>query len=186
MYCYVPLVALADCGNRVTHSEMFGGPHQGIFISGNEHLVEGCFLHDLVEAASDSGVIYMGRDWTYRGSVIHNNTFERINTVDPGDDVSAVYLDDMVSGFTITDNTFVNISRALLLGGGRDNVFAGNTIYGVDGADAVSFDDRGLHWEDGACTAPHGELVLFLSRVPYNTVSSMDREVPTSAVHSPG
>lgn len=36
---------------------------------------------------------------------------------------SAVYLDDMISGFTVTGNSFVNVSRALLLGGGRDNVF---------------------------------------------------------------
>jgi hypothetical protein len=36
---------------------------------------------------------------------------------------SAVYLDDMISGFTVTGNSFVNDSRALLLGGGRDNVF---------------------------------------------------------------
>ena len=84
---------------------MFGGPHQGIFMSGNDHRVVGSLLHDLVEAASDSGVLYTGRDWSYQGSLIANNTFLRINTADPGDDVSAVYLDDMVSGFVITGNT---------------------------------------------------------------------------------
>jgi len=170
MYCYVPSVALADCGNSIVDSEMFGGPHQGIFVSGNDHRVVGSVLHDLVEAASDSGVLYTGRDWTYQGTVIANNTFDRINTADPGDDVSAVYLDDMVSGFTITGNSFNNVSRALLLGGGRSNTFAANTINGVDGTDAaVHFDDRGLGWDAGACDAPTAEMVEFLSRVPYNT-----------------
>ena len=99
-----------------------------------------------------------------------NNTFLRINTADPGDDVSAVYLDDMISGFTITGNTFVNVSRALLLGGGRSNIFANNSITGVDGGDgAVHFDDRGLGWDNDACKQPGGEMVGFLARVPYNT-----------------
>jgi len=168
LYCYVPMVALADCGNQILDSELFGGPHQGIFMSGNLHNVSGSILHDLVEAASDSGVIYTGRDWTYQGSVIANNVFHRINTADPGDDVSAVYLDDCVSGYTITGNTFVNISRALLLGGGRDNVFENNTVSFVDGSWAVSFDDRGEGWANGMCK---GELTNFLNRVPYNTSS---------------
>jgi len=179
MYCYVPMVALADCGNAIRDSELYGGPHQGTFVSGNDHAITGSLLHDLVEAASDSGVVYMGRDWTYQGTVISNNTFLRINTADPGDDVSAVYLDDMISGFTVTNNTFVNVSRALLLGGGRSNVFAFNSISYVDGTDgAVHFDDRGLGWDASACTAPDGEMVRFLARVPYNTSAAWAAAYP--------
>ena len=180
MYCYVPMVALADCGNAVIGSEMFGGPHQGIFISGNEHSVTDSVLHDLVEAMSDSGTIYMGRDWTYRGNAITGNTFIRINTADSGDDVSAVYLDDLLSGTLVTGNRFVNVSRALLLGGGRDNIFVNNTVDGVDGTDAaVHFDDRGLGWASSSCTAPDGELVRFLGRVPYNTSAVWMQRYPT-------
>ena len=170
MYCYVPMVALANCGNAVINSEMFGGPHQGIFISGNNHRVERSHLHDLVQAASDSGALYTGRDWTYRGNQIIGNVFERINTVDSGDDVSAVYLDDLASGFNVTDNIFVNVSRALLLGGGRDNYFARNTVDRTEaGHNAVHFDDRGLGWDSAACTPPDGEMIKFLARVPYDS-----------------
>jgi hypothetical protein len=170
MFCYVPMVALADCGNRIIDSELFGGPHQGVFISGNDHFLSGTHLHDLVQAMSDSGAVYMGRDWTYRGNVIAHNKFERINSVDNGDDVSAVYLDDMVSGFNITDNIFIDVSRALLLGGGRDIVFSRNFINGIAGGhSAVAFDNRGMGWSSKSCTPPSGELVEFLSRVPYNT-----------------
>jgi hypothetical protein len=176
MYCYVPMVALADCGNAIVDSELFGGPHQGTFISGNEHLISGCLLHDLVEAASDSGVVYMGRDFTYQGNVISSNTFLRINTADPGDDVSAVYLDDLVSGFTIVNNVFVNVSRALLLGGGRDITFTNNTITGVNGGDAaVHFDNRGMGWASDSCTPPNGELIKFLARVPYKSAAWIAR-----------
>ena len=61
LYCYVPMVALADCGNAIRDCELFGGPHQGTFISGNDHVIEDSLLHDLVEACSDSGTIYMVR-----------------------------------------------------------------------------------------------------------------------------
>ena len=80
-----------------------------------------------------------------------------------GDDVSSVYLDDQVSGFTITDNTFINVSRAMLLGGGEDITFTGNTISIVENSNAVAFDNRGMGWQSAACaTNPPGELVLFL------------------------
>ena len=81
-----------------------------------------------------------------------------------------------MSGYTITGNTFVNISRALLLGGGRDNVFTNNSVEFVDGSWAVSFDDRGEGWANGMCK---GELTNFLSRVPYNTSSVWINKFPS-------
>jgi hypothetical protein len=188
MYCYVPSVALADCGNSIVNSEIFGGPHQGIFISGNDMTVQDSSLHDLVEAVSDSGVIYMGRDFTYYGSKIVSNVFERINTVDSGDDVSAVYLDDQVSGFYIADNTFVAVARAVLLGGGRSNIIVNNTVRGVNGTDgAVHFDNRGMGWAAKSCTPPDGEMIEFLNRVPYTNALWTARypELATILDHSP-
>lgn len=82
MYCYVPMVALADCGNRVLSSELFGGPHQGVFMSGNVHELRNSSLHHLVQGASDSGAVYTGREFTYQGSVIDGNEFKHINSLD--------------------------------------------------------------------------------------------------------
>ena len=82
MYCYVPRVALADCGNRVLDSELFGGPHQGVFMSGNVHELRNSSLHHLVQGASDSGAVYTGREFTYQGSVIDGNEFKHINSLD--------------------------------------------------------------------------------------------------------
>ena len=58
------------------------------------------------------------------------------------------------------------MSRALLLGGGRDNIFAGNSVDGTV-VNGVHFDDRGLGWDANACTPPNGEMIQFLARVPY-------------------
>jgi parallel beta-helix repeat protein len=89
-----------------------------------------------------------------------------------GNNVQAIYLDDQVSGFIITNNTFTNCTRAYHLGGGRSNVFAGNTVRNplpnsMNTANHV--DNRGMGWSEPACTPPSGILVEFLARVPYNT-----------------
>jgi len=166
MYCYVPMVALGDCGNRVVSSELFGGPHQGVFMSGNFHELRNSTLHHLVQAASDSGAVYTGRDFTYQGSVIDGNAFKHINSLDGGD-TAVLYLDDEVSGYIMTNNYFEDVSRALELGGGRDNLFAFNVINGTTSNVAISFDNRGQGWAANACTPPSGEMIVFLARVPY-------------------
>ena len=88
-----------------------------------------------------------------------------------GDDTQGVYLDDMMSGFVVTGNTFFNCSRALLLGGGRENVFANNSIDGgslLSPQRGIHFDNRGEGWDSKGC-APGGINYEFLSRVPYTS-----------------
>jgi hypothetical protein len=171
--CYVPGVAFGGVGNTLSNSEVSNAPHQAIFICGNNHNIVGNTIHDVVQITDDSGAIYMGRDWTYRGNQIVQNTFRDINTVfNSQNDVQAVYLDDMVSGFNVSYNTFINVSRSYHLGGGRNNIFTYNTIInGSDNSegDAVHADNRGMGWDSSACQQPDGILVQFLSVVPYNT-----------------
>ena len=88
-----------------------------------------------------------------------------------GDDTQGVYLDDMMSGFVVAGNTFFNCSRALLLGGGRENVFANNSIDGgslLSPQHGIHFDNRGEGWDSKGC-APGGTNYEFLSRVPYTS-----------------
>jgi hypothetical protein len=125
-----------------------------------------------------------GRDWTYQGNIIANNLFEDINTnFDGGNNVQAVYLDDQVSGFTVTNNTFANVTRAFHLGGGRSNIFTFNTIRfpSRNSMNTVAhLDNRGEGWNHGACSSADGILVEFLARVPYNTSAIwMDSYPPT-------
>jgi len=81
------------------------------------------------------------------------------------------------------DNTYFNCSRALLLGGGRENTFYNNT---VDGGDAVSpqlgvhFDNRGEGWDEKGC-APGGTQFEFLARVPYQSAAWAARYGPLLA-----
>lgn len=181
MFCYVPLIALGGVATTVESSEIFGQAHMGIFNSGNNHLLLGNYVHDVVQSVRDSGAFYMGRDWTYRGTRILNNTFTRINSLFTGDDVSAVYLDDSASGTLIQGNTFINVSRALLLGGGRDNLFLSNVVHHAQGTDAaIHFDDRDLGWASNSCK-PGGLPYDFLYRVPFNSSSVWISSYPTLA-----
>ena len=69
-------------------------------------------------------------------------------------------LDDMMSGFTVANNVFNNCSRALLLGGGRENIFANNSVDGGDIAspqNGIHFDNRGEGWDAKGC-APGGMM----------------------------
>ena len=59
--------------------------------------------------------------------------------------VTAVYLDDDMSGWTITNNTFINCQTGVVIGGGRRNTVKGNYFERCDVAQHI--DNRGM---DGA------------------------------------
>ena len=73
-FYYAPLVALGDVGNVVEGSEIFGAPQQGVYFSGNDHVVATSRLHALVQSCEDCGAIYSGRSFTFQGVKIANNS----------------------------------------------------------------------------------------------------------------
>ncbi|MEO2046854.1 MAG: hypothetical protein ABGX16_09810 [Pirellulales bacterium] len=74
----------------------------------------------------DVGAFYMGRDWTARGNHIRYNYFHHLGHGGKGIGVMAIYLDDWASGTTILGNLCVQAGRAVLIGGGRDNLVQNN------------------------------------------------------------
>jgi hypothetical protein len=172
IFYYAPLIALGVVGNSVEGSELYGAPQQGVYFSGNDHVVATSRLHDLVQSCEDCGAIYSGRDFTYQGVEIRGNAFARLSTPD-GTDVSAVYLDDELSGVSITGNSFENVTgRALLIGGGRSNVFANNVLRGFrSGTALVHFDDRGGGAGTADCVRAGSTLAEGLAAVPYTSAA---------------
>jgi len=160
MRTYAPAVAIWGVGNRVAHNLIHHGPHSGITLKGNEHVIEFNEIHHVALETGDVGAFYMGRDWTERGNVIRYNYFHHIGVVGRGS--MAVYLDDSASGTTIFGNLFYQTRYAVLIGGGRDNLVANNIF--VDCQLAVHVDARGLGWASKAVT---GVLADRLQNVPY-------------------
>lgn len=154
-HCYTPGVVLGGVGNVVSGTRIFDAPHNAIFLSGNEHTIEGCDISAVTRIVSDSGAFYMGRDLTYRGNRLINNSWHDINSVNPGTPI--LYLDDCASSITAINNSFRNCSGpAAALEGGKGHVFINNYIHE---------DAHGVHAVGKSCAG----ALPYLDLVPWNT-----------------
>ncbi|MFM7207394.1 MAG: right-handed parallel beta-helix repeat-containing protein [Planctomycetaceae bacterium] len=162
---YRPGVEVRGVGNRVRHNHIHHAPHNGILLGGNDHVVEGNRIHHVCQETGDVGGFYMGRDWSMRGTVVRHNLFADLSG--PGHlGAMGVYLDDNASGITVVGNVFVRASRAVLIGGGRDNVVENNLF--IAAAPAVEIDARGLGWA-ADMVAPDGIMRRRLDEMPWRT-----------------
>ncbi|MDR0405871.1 MAG: right-handed parallel beta-helix repeat-containing protein [Clostridiales bacterium] len=124
---YTPAIYFTNAGNIARNNRIHSGPHMGIALSGNDHLIENNEFYDLCRNSDDAGAIYGGRDWTQCGNVIRGNYFHDIYGKN-GRGAHAVYLDDMLSGNTVSDNIFYNVYSAVFMHGGRNTTVSGNTV----------------------------------------------------------
>jgi hypothetical protein len=144
---YRAAIFMWGVGNRANHNLIHDLPHTAIFIWGNDHLLEFNEMYNVCLQTGDAGAVYLGRDWTQRGSVIRYNYFHDLHGVDVRQgfvDVMAIYLDDWASGTTIHGNVFKRAGRSIMIGGGRDNVVDNNLV--IDGTPALHVDARGIGW----------------------------------------
>ena len=136
-------VFIDGVGGRVQHNLIHDAPHEGLYLKGNDHLVEFNEVYRVCQETGDAGALHTGRDWTWRGNVIRYNYFHHL--LGPGlHGVMAVYLDDWASGFTVYGNVFYKSGRSAMIGGGRDNTVENNVF--VECAPSVHLDARGLSW----------------------------------------
>ncbi len=133
-----------------------------IYLHGNEHRIRGNEITDVVRETSDSGAIYVGRDWTERGTIIEGNYLHHIGS--KGRYVMGIYLDDLASGFMIRNNLFLDVSQAVFIGGGRDNQVEDNVFIGP--GLAIHLDQRAFSWAKKAMQ-PDSALFRSLAAMPY-------------------
>lgn len=126
---YRPGIQLAGVGNRVEGCLISGAPHSALIVAGNDHVIAGNEITKVVQEAYDSGAIYMGRDWTERGTRIEGNFIHDVGGDNEQDRfVSGIYLDYQASGYLIRRNVFLRVWRAVAIQGGRDNVIEANAF----------------------------------------------------------
>ncbi len=163
-------VNISGVGNRIANNLIHDAPHEGIYLSGNEHLVEYNEIHSITQETGDAGAIHTGRDWTWRGNVIRYNYIHDLQG--PGlHGVMGIYLDDWASGFTVFGNVLFKAGRATLIGGGRDNVVE-NNVY-IQCSPSLHVDARGLSWAgyyfDGTLTTLEDRMKeVDYSQPPYS------------------
>ncbi len=136
-------IDLYGVGNRIAHNLIHDAPHEAIYVRGNDHLVEFNEIHSVCQETGDAGAIHTGRDYTWRGNVYRYNYIHHLQG--PGlHGVTALYLDDFSSGYTLYGNICYRSGRGTLIGGGRDNVIQ-NNLY-IDCHPSIILDARGLSW----------------------------------------
>lgn len=108
---YVPAVGLGyrSVGSRVSHNRIHHGPHVAITVYGNDHLIEGNDIGNVVEDFTDMGAIYanLGKSPLERGTIVRHNYFHDIGREHRHQ--NAVYADNCTMGWLIEGNVFHRI-----------------------------------------------------------------------------
>jgi hypothetical protein len=162
---YQPGIMIQGVGNRASHNLIHDAPHMAMGFGGNDHLIEYNEIHSVCYESNDAGAIYTGRNWTMRGNVIRYNYLHHINGFE-GRGCVGVYLDDAFSSAEITGNIFYKVTRAAMIGGGRDNAIVNNIF--IDCVPAVHVDARGIGWANQYIVPGGGwHMQEKLEEVPY-------------------
>jgi hypothetical protein len=164
---YNPGISVYGVGNQATHNLIEHIPHMAIYFNGNDHLMEYNKIFDVCYESHDAGAIYAGRSWTQRGNIIRFNYLHDISGLE-GKGCIGIYLDDLFCGTEIYGNVFNRVTRAVLIGGGRDNSVTNNIF--IDCVPSIHVDARGLGWYAPYITALHVEVELndTISGIIYN------------------
>jgi len=159
-------------GSLYSHNKISKAPHTAIIGQGAENIFEYNIIENVCREVDDAGAWYSGRSWTTLGNVIRNNLFKNI-IHDGNVGVVAVYLDDLLSSHIVTNNTFMNCTTAVVIGGGRNNIVTGNHFYDIVSR-AVHVDARGVDWALDSYCGPGGSFnndldALNYKNPPYST-----------------
>lgn len=140
---YASGIGFHGCGILMSQNRITDAPHCGTLFSGVDNRIERNEYAHVCEETNDAGAVYCGRDWTQRGNLIKNNYLHDITGFE-GKGCVGVYLDDMFSSADVVGNLFVNVTRAILLGGGRDNSVVNNIF--IECHPTLHVDARALGW----------------------------------------
>ncbi len=158
---YQPALQITGVGNLATHNLIHDAPHNAIQLTGNDHLIELNEIHHVCLETQDVGAFYLGRNWTERGNRVRHNFFHHIGEV--GRDVRGVYLDDCASGTMVFGNIFYRVTRAVIIGGGRDNQIKNNIFVQCD--PALRLDERCMGTKEVWRGIVYGEMKRSLEEV---------------------
>ena len=164
---FKPAIDMHGVGNIAAGNFIAEAPNIGIQFQGNDHLIEGNEITDVVNDTTDSGALYTSHDWTARGTIVRNNFIHDLKGRRDGFETKGVYIDDFTSGVTVRGNLFLRVEQPVFLSGGRDNLIEGNVFIGSE--PALFLDARGLQWAAASVTDPGSDLRLRLAAMPYRS-----------------
>ena len=145
-WMYNGAVNMYGVGNHVSHNKIHDAPHNGVlFFDTNESHVDLNEIYGVCKITSDAGAIYSGRDWGARGDANNGNYIHDLAS-SLGTQISAIYLDDCLSGVQVRGNIIDRVKgMGIEHGGGRDVPMESN-ILAHCGVTAVNTDARCVTW----------------------------------------
>ena len=140
---YNPGLSLHGVGITARNNLITDAPHNGILFSGNYIVMEYNEIARVCWESNDAGAVYCGRNWTMRGNVFRYNYMHDVQGFENKGCVG-IYLDDMFSSCRIEGNVFQRVTRAAMIGGGRNNAIVNNVF--IDCFPSLHIDARGIGW----------------------------------------
>jgi hypothetical protein len=169
---YTPAFRVEGVGSTISHNLIHDEEHIAILYNGNDNTIEYNEIYNVCTSTDDSGAIYTGQRWNDRGNVVRYNYLHDIVGHEGSYGVSGVYLDDVHSSTHVYGNIFYNVARAVLVGGGRDNVVENNMILEAPNSSTASvvIDARGMEaWFQTNLDPETGYVYDHLSKVPWQS-----------------
>eukprot|EP01052_Picozoa_sp_SAG31_P012812 SAG31_NODE_757_length_12296_cov_8.840289_12_plen_565_part_00 len=83
-FAFRPGVSVNGTGVLIANNDIAHGPHCGILLAGNDHVVAQNAIHHVVQQASDMGAISAGCSWINRGNKIVDNLFFSVGNHESG------------------------------------------------------------------------------------------------------
>ncbi len=154
---YAPGISVEGCGITLRANVMHDAPHSAVLYGGNEHLFEYNNVHHVLLETGDAGAFYTGRDWTTQGNVLRYNFVHDLgsgtsygaesgDTAVSGENTMGFYFDDCDCGDEVYGNVFHNVSRGIMVGGGREHPIRNNVFSRCN--IGLSIDCRGMTWKN--------------------------------------
>ncbi|MDO5479686.1 MAG: hypothetical protein Q4G23_11055, partial [Clostridia bacterium] len=148
-------------GDTISYNEFVGGPHLTIALGGNDNIIEYNEFYDtLQDGAGDAGTIYGGRNLSEQGNIIRRNLFHDLSSI------GAVYLDDSLSGHTVTENVFRDTGTGVFVHGGIYNTVCDNFSYTTKGGEpgGIRSSHAAIDWNiDGVTAIQHNNNTYHLT-----------------------
>jgi len=125
-------VNISGVGNIVEHNDIHDLRHSAILFAGNNNRIQYNNIYNVLKYTDDSGAIYAGRHWDWRGNKIKYNFIHDVKNNYGDRSLIGIYFDDSLSGNEAVGNIFYNIDgRGIFINGGRDNTVENNIFDSV-------------------------------------------------------
>jgi hypothetical protein len=126
---YKGAINIDGVGNRIAHNLIYNAPGVGIYLHGNDHIIEYNEIHDVMLDGDDHGAFYMGRDPSERGNILRHNYWHDIGLGPNAHLTFAIYFDDAGGdGARVYGNVFCKAGKqtTIFLNGGSDITITNN------------------------------------------------------------